>query len=205
MIRKTYQSFTQDDLLAVTHGRGSIWLNLLVITLPIAAVIVAVVHWLTSSWWIALLPAVFFSGFSLLSNLLFAARVSRLKALLGRENSVEVIEVDAITVETLKSPRSAGPAYCFFCADGQAILLTGSWLKEVRGFPTLQFQVARIADTGEPITLEPAATAVIPAPSLAALRKSHKIAPVTQLRAKSQNLQQALDRELEQTESKAKK
>ena len=100
-------------------GRGTPWRNILTTTLPVAAGIFAITWLLARSVWIAALPALAFSGISGFSNLLYAARISRLQALIGRPESVELIEVEASSAEVLQHQGSNGPAYCFFSDDGQ--------------------------------------------------------------------------------------
>jgi uncharacterized membrane protein len=196
LIRVTHQPFSEKDLAAETRGRGSLWSNLLAVMLPVSGVILAVVYAIARSWWIAAIPAVLFFGFSLFSNLLFHARVGRLRALIGKAESVESIEVDAAAAEDVEHLGSNGPAYCFFSNDGQALLLVGQWLLEAKRFPSLKFRVLRMAATGEPIRIESSGEEITPKQFVTVLRASYKVEPIALLRATAENLQQVLDREL---------
>ena len=202
MIRSTFQSFSERDLQAETAGRGTPGKNLLVITVPVCAAIFAGLFLLTRSWWIAGIPALLFCGLSGVSNLLFAARMHRLRMLIGRENSVEAIEVEAVSAEDVEHLGSNGPAYCFFSEDGQALLLVGQWMLEAKQFPSLKFRLLRMADTGEPIRIESQAEEFIPPTYSTRLRTTYNISPVTRLQATPQNLQATLDSAL--TDSKFK-
>lgn len=196
MICLSHQPFSEKDLAAETRGRGALWSNLLVVTLPVSGVILAVVYGISRSWWIAAVPAGLFLGYSLFSNLLYNARVGRLRALIGKPDSVEAIEVEAAVAEDVEHLGSNGPAYCFFSDDGQALLLVGQWLREARRFPSLRFRLLRMAATGEPIRIESSGEQITPPQRSTVLRASYNVEPITLLRAAPDNLQEALDREL---------
>ena len=154
--------FRSADFDAELRGRGTPWRNVLTVTLPVAAVIFALTWLLSKSPWIASLPTLLFAAFSGFSNLLYAARISRLQGLIGRDGSVELIEVESAAAENLRHQGSNGPAYCFFSDDGQAILLVGPWLLDTPNFPALHFRLWRIAGTGEPIRLEALSEPITP-------------------------------------------
>lgn len=204
MIRRVFQAFTEQDLAAETSGRGALWSNLLTITLPISGVVLAALYAISRSWWIAAIPAVLFLGFSLISNLLYHARVGRLRALVGRPDSVEEIKVEAVAVQDVEHLGSNGPAYCFFSDDGQALLLVGQWLLEAKSFPSLRFRVLRMAGTGEPIRVESGGEEITPRTFTTVLRTTHKVEPITLLRAGTENLQAVLDAEFTDPKVKAK-
>lgn len=193
MIRTSNRSANELDLKAMGRSRGSLVTNLFVVSLPLAAVLFAVVFVVSRS----IVAAGLISGgllvASAVSNVRFFKEYKRRQRLCEDPQSVEVIEVEASRVLDIEPLGSHGPAVCFI-TGGEALLLVGQWLLEQRSFPSTAFRLSRWSDTKKPIRIESTGAEVIPEPSNIELRANYKMGDVELLEASAETLQQDLDR-----------
>ncbi len=193
MIRTSYRSANELDLKAMGHSRGSLVNNLFLVSLPLSAVLFAVVFVVSRS----IVAAGLISGgllvASAVSNVRFFKEYKRRQRLCEDPQSVEVIEVEASRVIDVEHLGSHGPAVCFI-TGGEALLLVGQWLLEHRSFPSRTFRLSRWSDTKKPIRIESTGAEIIPEPSTVELRSNYKMGDVELFDATPETLRQDLDR-----------
>ena len=194
MLRSHRRAAEARDLAAETEGKGSLVRNLLAVTLPGGVVLFLGVLLLFRSLLAALVPATLFVLASTWSNVCFFRSVRERSTTRSARSEVEVLEVEATRVLDLEHLGSHGPAYCFFTADGEALLLVGQWMLDVPNFPSLSFRLIRWADDGRPIRIEVLGGEVEPEPSTVALQGRYANGDVETLHARPETLQQDLDR-----------
>lgn len=193
MIRTYRRSADAEDLKAMTQDKGSLGRNVLAVTLPIGLVLFLGMYWLTRSYLAALVVAGAVASASIWSNVRFF-RTVRARGKPGAEQStVEVMEVEATRVQDIEHLGSHGPAYCFFTADGTALLLVGQWLMEFPRFPSLSFRLFRWADDGRPIRIETTGETIEPEQSIVALQGHYTNGDIEVFRAQPPTLQQDLE------------
>lgn len=194
MIHRYRRAAEPDDLKALTEGRGSPVQNILTITLPIGVLLWLGIYWSARSVGLALVVAGAFVLGSVWSNARFFRMVGA-RARPGTDRStVEVMEVEALRVLDIEHLGSHGPAYCFFTADGRALLLVGQWLMGVPRFPSLSFRLFRWAEDGKPIRLEVTGRQSAPEHSTVALQSHYSNGDIEVFRAQPQTLQQDLEK-----------
>ena len=168
--------------------------NLLIVSLPLAALIFAGAYVL----WRSILAASLISGgflvASLVSNVRFFKEIKRRQRLLGDAQAVEVIEIEASRVLDIEPLGDNGPALCFFTAGGEALLVVGQWLLEQRSFPSRAFRLRRWSDTKKPIRIESTGAEIIPEHSTVRLHAHYEMGYVELFAASPETLQQDLER-----------
>ena len=194
MIRTYHSSADDRDFRAMTRGKGSLGRNLLFVSLPVALVLFALVYFL----WRSVIAASIVGGLafvaSVWSNVRFFIDVRRRQQSQSDGRAVEVTEVQASRVLDIEPLGSHGPAWVFFADGGQALLLVGQWLLDVRSFPSRSFRLYRWADTKKPIRIKSTGKRVKPEPSTVHLRASYRLADVEVFEATPETLQDDLDR-----------
>jgi hypothetical protein len=180
----------------MTRGKGSPGRNLLLVSLPAALLLMAVVYFVWRSLPAASVVGVFLLVASVWSNGRFFSKVRRRQQSRADARAVQVTEVEASRVLDIQPSGSHGPALVFFAADGQALLLTGQWLLGCRSFPSSSFRLYQWADTKRPIRIEPTGRRVKPEHSTVQLRSSYHLADVEVFEATPETLQNDLDRAL---------
>jgi hypothetical protein len=193
MIRSYRRAADEADLKAMTQGRGSLVRNVLMVSLPIGFVLFLGMYWLTRSYVVALVVAGAVALGSIWSNVRFFRTVGKRGRPGSEQSTVEIMEVEATRVLDIEHLGSHGPAYCFFTADGTALLLVGQWLMESPRFPSLSFRLFRWADDGKPIRIEATGETVDPEQSTVALQGDYKNGDIEVFRAQPQTLQQDLE------------
>ncbi len=173
MIRTSYRFADELDLKAMGRSRGSLVSNLFLVSLPLCAVVFAVVYVVSRS----IVAAGLISGgllvASAVSNVRFFKEYKRRQRLCVDPQSVEVFEVEASRVIDVEHLGSNGPALCFI-TGGEALLLVGQWLLEQQSFPSMTFRLSRWSDTKKPIRIESAGAEIIPEPSSVQLCANYK-------------------------------
>ena len=178
---------------AMTQGKGSPVRNVLTVTLPIGALLFLGIYWLARSVWPALAVAGAFVLGSVWSNARFFRTVGA-RARPGTDHStVEVMEVEATRVLDIEHLGSHGPAYCFFTADGRALLLVGQWLMRIPRFPSLSFRLFRWVEDGKPIRIEVTGSEAAPEHSTIGLQSHYSNGDIEIFRAQPQTLRQDLE------------
>jgi hypothetical protein len=71
MIRTYRRPANAEDVKAMTEGRGSLVRNILTVTLPIGAILLVGMYWVTRSYWLAIVVASMFLLGSIWSNTRF--------------------------------------------------------------------------------------------------------------------------------------
>jgi len=193
MIRSYRRAADEADLKAMTHGKGSLVRNVMMVSLPMGFVLLLGMYWLTRSYVAALVVAGAVALGSIWSNVRFFRTAGERGRPDSAQSAVEVMEVEATRVLDIEHLGSHGPAYCFFTADGAALLLVGQWLMEFPQFPSLSFRLLRWADNGKPIRIEATGGAVEPEQSTVALQGHYKTGDIEVFRAQPQTLQQDLE------------
>lgn len=193
MIRSYRRAADEADLKAMTQGKGSLVRNVLMVSLPIGFVLFLGMYWLTRSHVAALVVAGAVALGSIWSNVRFFKTVGARGRSGSEQSTVDVMEVEATRVLDIEHLGSHGPAYCFFTADGTALLLVGQWLMEVPRFPSLSFRLFRWADDGKPIRIEPTGGPIEPEQSTVALQGRYTNGDIEVFRAQPQTLQQDLE------------
>jgi hypothetical protein len=192
MIRIYNRAIDDADLKEMKKGHGSLFRNLLKVTLPIFLVLFVVFYLVFKS----LLAAATISGLfliaSMLSNIRFFREVRRRETSKGDEQAVQVMEVEAFRVFDIEHLGSHGPAYCFFVDNGKALLLVGQWMLPYRRFPSLSFSLHRWSDSGEPIRVEVRGGRVKPEHSTVALRQGYRNSDIELFDANPETLQEDL-------------
>lgn len=183
------------DLKALTYEHGSLWRNLVTVSLPAAALVFGFVYVVWRSVLTASITATGLFLASLLSNVRFFRDVKRRENLKKDSNAVEVLEVSASRVLDIEPLGDNAPALCFFVGEGKALLLVGQWL-EYDSFPAESFRLHRWADTREPIRIEVTGRPLKAAHSTVRLRPGHRFGKIEMLDATSETLQDDLDRVL---------
>jgi hypothetical protein len=193
MIRSYRRAADAEDLKAMTQGEGSPVRNVLTVTLPIGALLFFGMFWLARSVW----PALVVAGAVVLGSVWSNARFFRTVGARARpgpdHSTVEVMEVEATRVLDIEHLGSHGPAYCFFTADGRALLLVGQWLMRVPRFPSLSFRLFRWVEDGKPIRIEVTGRKAAPEHSTVGLQSHYSNGDITIFRAQPQTLQQDLE------------
>lgn len=193
MIRSYRRAADAEDLKAMTQGKGSPVRNVLTVTLPIGALLFLGMYWLARSVWPALVVASAFVLGSVWSNARFFRTVGA-RARPGTDRStVEVLEVEATRVLDIEHLGSHGPAYCFFTADGRALLLVGQWLMRTPRFPALSFRLFRWVEDGTPIRIEVTGSKTAPEHATVALQSHYSNGDIEIFPAQPQTLQQDLE------------
>jgi hypothetical protein len=199
VIRTFHTSVDDRDVKAMTRGKGSLGRNLLLVSLPIALFLFAVVYVIWRSW----VAASVIGGASLIasawSNVRFFSKVRRRQAAHANSAAVEVTEVEASRIFDIEPLGSHGPAFVFFAGDGKALLLIGQWLLHYRSFPSTSFRLYQWADTKEPIRIEPTGRRVKPEHSTVQLHASYRLNDVELFEATPETLQHDLDRAFDKT------
>jgi hypothetical protein len=192
---RTFQTSVDDrDSSAMTRGKGSLGRNLLLISLPAALLLFAVVYAVWRSSLAASIVAAFAFAASAWSNARFFNCVRRRQQSRGGAGVVQVTEVEASRVLDIEPLGSHGPALVFFTAEGKALLLTGQWLLGYRSFPSYSFRLYQWEDTKKPIRIEPTDRQVKAEHSTVQLRPSYRLADVEVFEATPETLQNDLDR-----------
>jgi hypothetical protein len=192
---RTFQTSVDDrDLRAMMRGKGSPSRNLLLVSLPAALLLFAVVYVVCRSWLAASVVGVLLLTASAWSNGRFFSNVRRRQQSRADAGAVQVTEVEASRVLDIEPLGSHGPALAFFAADGRALLLAGQWLLGCRSFPSSSFRLYQWADTKKPIRIEPTGRRVKPEHSIAQLRPSYRLTDVEAFEATPETLQHDLDR-----------
>jgi hypothetical protein len=181
------------------RGKGSLSRNLLLVSLPAALVVLAVVYAVWRSPPVALAVGAGVFATSVWSNGRFFGEIRRRKESRGDREAVQVTEVDASRVLDIETSGSHGPALVFFADNGKALLLAGQWLLGHRSFPSCSFRLYQWADTKKPIRIEPTGKRVNPEHSTAQLRPSYRLADVEVFEATPETLQHDLDRVFQET------
>jgi hypothetical protein len=194
MIRIYHRAANDSDLKAMRKFRGSLWSNLLLVTLPAAAALFVIAWLLSRSLPISGVVAGGFFLASLISNARFFREVNQREQLKSDAHAVEVTEVEASHVLDIEHLGSYGPAYCFFVGEGKALLLVGQWLLDCRSFPSSSFRLHRWSDTGKPIRIEPTGKRIKPQESTARLRAGYKAGDVEIFDAAPETVQVDMDR-----------
>ncbi len=193
MIRTSYRFADELDLNAMGRSRGSLVSNLFLVSLPLCAVVFAVVYVVSRS----IVAAGLISGgllvASAVSNVRFFKEYKRRQRLCEDPQSVEVFEVEASRVIDVEYLGSNGPALCFI-TGGEALLLVGQWLLEQQSFPSMTLRLSRWSDTKKPIRIESTGAEIIPEPSNVQLRANYKMSDVELFDASAETLQQDMDR-----------
>jgi hypothetical protein len=104
-------------------------------------------------------------------------------------STVEVMEVEATRVLDVEHLGSHGPAYCFFTADGRALLLVGQWLMRI----PVSFRLFRWVEDGQPIRIEATGRKAAPEHSTVGLQSHYSNGDIEIFRAQPQTLQQDLE------------
>jgi hypothetical protein len=193
MIRSYRRAADEADVKAMTQGKGSLVRNILMVSLPIGAFLFLGIYWLTRSYVAALVVAGAVASGSIWSNVRFFRTVGERERPGPEQSTVEVMEVEATRVVDIEHLGSHGPAYCFFTADGTALLLVGQWLMEFPRFPSLSFRLFRWADDGKPIRIEATGRTIEPEQSTVALQGHYRNGDIEVFRAQPQTLQQDLE------------
>ena len=194
MIRSYRRAADAADLKAMTQGKGSLVRNVVMVTLPMGFALFLGMYWLTRSYLAALVVASVVVSASIWSNVRFFRTVGERGRPGSEQSTVDVMEVEATRVLDIEHLGSHGPAYCFFTADGTALLLVGQWLMEVPRFPSLSFRLLRWAADGKPIRIEATGKTVEPEPSTVALQDHYTNGDIEVFRAQPQTLQQDLSK-----------
>ncbi len=194
MIRILQTPVDERDVRAITRGKGSPGRNLLVVSLPAALFLFAVVYVFCRSWLAASVVGVIVLVASAWSNGRFFSEVRRRQRVRGDTEAVQVTEVEASRVLDIEPLGSHGPALVFFAAEGKALLLVGQWLLRCRSFPSTSFRLYQWADTKKAIRIEPTGRPVNPEHSTVQLRASYHLMDAEVFEATPQTLQQDLDR-----------
>jgi hypothetical protein len=191
------QAADPKDLKALKLGRGSLWKNILGVTLPGAIFVGLALFVLTRSYWISVsLPLILLAA-SIHSNLGLLRKVRRIDA--APEAAVECIEVEATHVLDLEPQGSNGPVIALLTESGECLLLVGQWLLEQEGFPSHSMRVYRWSSDGEPIRIESLGPKLKPVQSNAGLKNSHRAANIHIFPAKLATLEHDLDVALSDT------
>ena len=193
MIRSYRRAADEADLKAMTHGKGSLVRNVMMVSLPMGFVLLLGMYWLTRSYVAALVVAGAVALGSIWSNVRFFRTVGERGTPGSEQSTVEVMEVESTRVLDIEHLGSHGPAYCFFTADGTALLLVGQWLLEFPRFPSLSFRLFRWADDGKPIRIEATGESIEPEQSTVALQGHYTNGDIEVFRAQPQTLQQDLE------------
>jgi hypothetical protein len=193
MIRSYRRAADTADLKAMTQGKGSLVRNVVMVTLPMGFALFLGMYWLTRSYVAALVVAGVVASASIWSNVRFFRTVGERGRPGSEQSTVDVMEVEATQVLDIEHLGSHGPAYCFFTADGTALLLVGQWLMKVSRFPSLSFRLFRWAADGKPIRIEATGKTVEAEPSTVALQGHYRNGDVEVFRAQPQTLQQDLE------------
>ncbi len=202
MIR-TFQTSDDDrDLRAMTPGKGSPRRNLLLVSLPAALLLFALVYVLFRSFLAASVVGVLLLVASAWSNGRFFSEVRRRRHSPANAEAVQVTEVEASRVLDIQPLGSHGPALVFFAAEGKALLLIGQWLLCCRSFPSTSFRLYQWADTKKPIRIQPTGRPVKPEHSTVQLRPSYHLTDVEVFEAAPETLQHDLDRAFDKKAAK---
>jgi hypothetical protein len=193
MIRSYRRAADEADVKAMTQGKGSLVRNILIVSLPIGAFLFLGMYWLTRSYVAAVVVGGAVALGSIWSNVRFFRTVGERGKPGSEQSTVEVMEVEATGVLDIEHLGSHGPAYCFFTADGTALLLVGQWLMEFPRFPSLSFRLFRWADDGKPIRIEATGRTIEPEQSTVALQGHYRNGDIEVFRAQPQTLQQDLE------------
>jgi hypothetical protein len=193
MVRSYRRAADAADLKAMTQGKGSLGRNVVMVTLPMGFALFLGMYWLTRSYVAALVVASVVASASIWSNVRFFRTVGERGGPGSEQSTVDVMEVEATRVLDIEHLGSHGPAYCFFTADGTALLLVGQWLMEVPRFPSLSFRLFRWVDDGKPIRIEATGKTVEPEPSTVALQGHYTNGDIEVFRAQPQTLRQDLE------------
>ena len=193
MIRSSRRAADVEDLKAMTHGKGSLVRNVLMLTLPMGLILFLGTYWLVRSYVVALVVAGLVALGSIWSNVRFFRTVGQRGTPSAAQSAVEILEVEAARVLDIEHLGSHGPAYCFFAGDGTALLLVGQWLIGIPRFPSLSFQLHRWADDGKPIRIEATGRTVEPEQSTVALQGHYSNGDIEVFRAQPHTLQQDLE------------
>lgn len=177
----------------MTRGRGSLWRNLLFVSLPVALVLFGLVYLFSRSVLAASIVATAAFVGSVWSNVSFFTAVRRRENLRSDDRAVEVTEVEASRVLEVEHLGSHGPAWVFFSDDGKALLLVGQWLLSFRSFPSESFRLYRWSDTKKPIRIKSTGKRIRPEHSTVCLRASHRLGDVELFDATPETLQDDLD------------
>jgi hypothetical protein len=193
MIRTYRRPANAEDVKAMTEGRGSLVRNILTVTLPIGAILLVGMYWVTRSYWLAIVVASMFLLGSIWSNTRFFKTVGEREQSGSNPPTVEVIEVEATRVLDIEHLGSHGPAYCFFVVDGRALLLIGQWLMRFPGFPSLSFRLFRWVADGRPIRIEATGKTIEPEHSTVGLQSHYSNGDIEVFRAQPSTLQHDLE------------
>lgn len=191
MISTRVQAADPKDLRALVFGRGSLWRNLLVASLPIALLIGLAAFALSRSVGVSVALALVFFFTSARSNIGFFRNVRRIES--ESEALVECIEVEASYVLDLEPQGSNGPVVALLSESGDCLLLVGQWLLEQKKFPSRHMRVYRWRVDGEPIRTESLGPKVKPEHSFAGLKNTHLVAQIHIFPAKLESLAHDLD------------
>lgn len=191
-----HRAATEQDLAALTQGRGSLARNLATVSLPVSAVVFAVVFAIWRSVPVAGAAAVGIFLASLVSNVSFFRRMQRRTALKTDAGAVEVLDVSASRVLEIEPIGDNAPAWCFFIDPNRALLLVGQWLLDYHVFPSSSFRLHCWANTRKPIRIESTGPALAAEHSAVQLRPAHHFRKIEVFDATRETLQQDLDRAL---------
>jgi hypothetical protein len=192
---RTFQTSVSDrDLRATAQGKGSPGRNLLLVSVPAAVLLFAVVYVACRSWSAASAVGVILLVASAWSNGRFFREVRRRQQSRADAGAVLVTEVAASRALDIEPLGDHGPALVFFASEGKALLLVGQWLLDCRSFPSSTFRLYQWADTKKPIRIEPTGRRVKAEHSTVQLRPSYHLADVEVFEATPETLQHDLDR-----------
>jgi hypothetical protein len=185
------------DLQALTEARGSLAHNVATVSLPVAALVFALIYMIWRSYLAAAVVAGSLFVASLRSNISFFRRVRRRRLLKADNSAVEVLEASAHRVVDIEALGDNSPALCFFVGDGKALLLVGQWLLNYDSFPAESFRIHRWTDSKECIRIEATGPHIEAEHSHVRLRPSHRFRELELIDANPETLQEDLDRALD--------
>lgn len=196
MLTIDHRAATDHDLSALTKGRGSLGRNLVTVSLPVSAVVFAIVLAIWRSVPVAATLGVAIFLASLLSNVFFFRKIQRRAPLQTDPNAIEVLDVSAPRVLDIEPVGDNAPAFCFFVDATQAVLLVGQWLLDYGAFPSSSFRLHYWAKSREPIRIELTGSHLTAEHSTVRLTPRHRIRKIQVFAATPETIQQDLDRAL---------